>query len=117
MPHVVKLTKQDQMLLINLLAQSYEYKINKKLQNKDSIRKMGNYYIDAIEKIQNNYIEVNSPKNCFWTWLADNLKHSGTKIWHSPECQEALEICQAASQGQYERYTLRRSAQRFIEEK
>jgi len=117
MPHVVKLAEEDQMLLINLLAESYEYKINKKLQNKDSIRKMGNYYIDAIEKIKNNYIEVNNSKNCFWTWLADNLKHSGTKIWHSPECQEALEVCQAASEGTYERYRLRRSAQRFIEEK
>lgn len=117
MPHVVKLTKQDQILLLNLLADSYEYKAERKLRSEQAITKMGDYYINAAEKIRDNLIEVNSIKSNLFTWMTDQLKHSGTKIWHSPECQEALEVCAAASQGHYERYTLRRSAQRFIEEK
>jgi len=102
MPHIVKLTEQDQILLMNLLAKSYEYKMKKKLRNQDSIRKMGEYYIDAIEKIRDNYIEVRNPKNCFWTWLADNLRHSGDQIWNSADGQEADLICLDASKGTYD---------------
>ena len=102
MPHIVKLTEQDKLLLINLLAESYEYKMEKKLRNQDSIHKMGEYYIDAIEKIRDNYIEVRNPKNCFFTWLIDNLRHSGDKIWNSADGQEADLICLEASKGTYD---------------
>ena len=116
MPHVVKLTEKDQRLLINILADSYEYKATRKLKSEESIKKMGEYYINAAEKIRDNLIEVNSSKNNLFLWIKDQLGHSGTKIWTSPECTEALEICSAASDGTYLQRRLREAASRFIEE-
>lgn len=115
MPHTIKLTRSDQMLLLNLLADSFDYKVNKKLKSQESIQQMSEYYISAAEKIRDNYIEVRHPKNNFFTWFADNLSHSGREIWMSAECQQAMEICQAASKNIYDSYVLRRASNRLIE--
>lgn len=114
MPHTVKLTLEDQILLLNLLADSFDYKFEKKLKSQESIQQMSEYYISAAEKIRDNYIEVRHAKNNFFTWLADNLSHSGKDIYASDSCQTALEVCQAASRNTYEEFTQQRACQRIL---
>jgi hypothetical protein len=115
MPHTVKLAGRDQILLLSLLADSYEYKSERKLRNEDSIKKMSEYYIDAAEKIRDNYIDVNSTKSNFFKWVSNQLSHSGTKIWTSEECQEAIRVCEACSNNTYEKYRAQRAANKLFE--
>lgn len=101
MPHIVKLTKEDQMLLLDQLALNWEYKSNKKLRNPDSINKMSEYYIDAAEKIRDNSIAVNNIDRNFFTWLKDQLLHGSSRQYNTAACQRALEICQQAARNRY----------------
>ena len=101
MPHIVKLAKQDQILLLEQLADNYDYKATKKLRNPDSINKMSEYYIDAAEKIRDNEIAVNNPSRNLFTWLSDQLRHGSNQQYNSVECQRALEICQQAAKNRY----------------
>jgi hypothetical protein len=101
MPHIVRLRKEDQMLLLNLLADSFDYKISRKLRNEDSKRKMSEWYIDAAEQIRDNHIPVNSQRSNLFVWLKDQFSHSGSEIWARPECQRACEICSQASANTY----------------
>ena len=102
MPHIVKLTEQDQILLLNQLALNYEYKADRKLRRESSIRQMSEYYIDAAEKIRDNYIEVRNTKNNFFLWLRDQFAHGHSSQYHSADGQEADLICLEASKGHYD---------------
>lgn len=102
MPNIIKLTPEDQDLLMNQIAENYCYKTDRKLRRRESKQRMSEYYIDAIEKIDQNYIEVRHPKNNFFVWLEDQLAHSHKSQYDSPDCQRAREICRAASQGRYD---------------
>ena len=115
MPHCVRLSRDDQIMLLNLLADSFDYKAEHKLRSEEKIAEMSRWYIDAAEKIRDNDIQVNNRRSNFWLWLKDQLAHSGTEIWRRPDCQEAVKLCEAAAEGTYDRYRLRRSAERLFE--
>ena len=100
MPYHITLTEQDQIMLLDLIAESYLIKC-RKLRRPESIRMMSEYYIDACEKIRDNQIVVNHPKkNLFW-WLRDNFAHTSDTFWLSARCQQAVLVCEAAAQGRY----------------
>ena len=109
MAHRIQLDPEDQLLLMNLLAESFEYKM-RKLRRSDSITSFQNYYIDAIEKLRDNHIEVNHSKKNLFFWIKDNLAHSGDKIWNSRQCQQALEIIDSCCKNSYTRYRLQKTA-------
>ncbi len=116
MAHVVTLSEEDQILLLNQLAANWEYKALKKLRNEHSIRAMSEYYIDACEKIRDNHIPVNHSTKNFFSWMMDQLKHGSSRQWKSDNCQRAIEICEAARTNRYNQLRLRRASQRLFEE-
>lgn len=116
MPFRIRLSEKDQKLLIDLLADSYEYKSMYKLKNEQSIKTMGEYYLDAADKIRANNIEVRDHRNSFFTWLLDNFLRSGNKFNRRPEVQNAIEIITACSQNRYDQYKIDQAKRRLFKD-
>ena len=116
MPFRIRLSEKDQELLLNVLADSYEYKSMYKLRDEDKIRKMGEYYLDVADKIRANNIEVRDPRNSFFTWAIDNIHHSGTKINQREDVQQLLELLRACAENRYDQYKIDQAKRRLFKE-
>lgn len=116
MPYRIQLAREDQRLLLKLLADSCEYKATKKLRSQEKIDQMSEYYLDAANKIFANDIEIRNARSNLFTWIQDQLAHSGQAIWTSRDCQQARDIIAACVSNTYAKYRLRRAAERIFEE-
>lgn len=99
--HTVKLSKDDQRLLIEALACSQEIKL-KKLQKPESIDSMNKQYYDACLKIM-DAITIVKRDNNLMTWFIDQMQHSG-KFWGTELCERAVKLAEIIIKGEYQHY-------------
>jgi hypothetical protein len=117
MSYTINLTEQDRYILREALDMSRRVKL-KKLQNPDSRNKMIEMYEDARAKLAHP-IEVKNLKTNLFTWLKDQLQHSGN-LWDTSLCKNAIAICDACSNNTYDHFASIQvfdSLFEFIEEK
>ena len=102
MAHEIELIPRDQIILLEVLAMSCDYKMAT-LKSRASIEQMSTYYMDAAEKIRLNHIKINKTKSNLFTWLIDQIRFS-KPVAAATIGQEAIEICRAAADNSYQQH-------------
>jgi hypothetical protein len=98
---IIKLSPQDLFILREALDASKKIKL-KKLQNVASRERMVEMYEDARAKLAEPIEVKNTTVNLF-TWILDQLKHSG-HLWDTSLCKNATAICQSCIRDEYEHF-------------
>jgi len=101
MKYTVKLTVDDQRIMLEALIASQEIK-EKKLQKPDSIATMRRQYLDAAEKFLEP-IEIHDKKKNIFVWFIDQMQHSG-RFWNTELCMRACAIADRAIENEYDHY-------------
>lgn len=101
MTHTVKLSKEDQRIMLEALIASQDIK-ERKLQKRDSIDQMRKQYYDAAEKMLQPIV-IAQRNNNLMTWFIDQMKHSG-KLWGTELCSRACLIAQRVIDDEYEHF-------------
>ena len=102
MTYKITLKRTHQIVLLEALADSCDYKISR-LRNRDSISKMTEYYLDAATKIRDGQIEVRHPQKNLTAWMRDQFYHSG-QLATTELGRMAIAICESISDQEYEIY-------------
>lgn len=99
---IIKLNEQDLFIMREALDASKKIKL-KKLQNVESKEKMLILYEDARIKLGNS-IEIKNTNVNLFTWILDQLKHSGG-LWDTSLCKNAVAIIEACVRNDYDHFS------------
>ena len=103
MTHTVNLKKSDRLLILEAVAVSMEFKLNK-LRNPESIKLMERNYVDFAERIASQPVQIHDRKKNPMTWFQDQLKHSG-KFWGTKLCNQAYDLANQIIENTYDHYS------------
>ena len=101
MTHTVRLSKNDQYIMIKALYESQLVK-ERKLVRKDSLDLMIKQYMDAAEKMLEP-ITIHDRNKNLMVWFIDQMKHSG-KLWDTELCVAAVNIANKVITNEYDHY-------------
>jgi hypothetical protein len=99
MSYTIQLKRTHQLVLLETLAASCEYKISRIKMEKHKITT--DYYLDAAEKVRVGTITVNHPTKNIAEWIRDQIHHSGN-LNRSELGRFAIAICEAIKQQEYD---------------
>ena len=100
MSYTIQLKRTHQLVLLETLATSCEYKIAR-LRNPETVQTMTEYYLDAAEKIRIGTITINHPTKNLAEWMRDQFNHSGN-LNRSELGKMAIGICEAIKYQEYD---------------
>ena len=99
MSYTIQLKRTHQLVLLETLAASCDYKLSRIKMEKHKIT--SDYYLDAAEKIRQGTITINHPTKNLAEWIRDQIHHSGN-LNRSELGRFAIAICEAIKQQEYD---------------
>lgn len=102
MAHRIRLEQDHQDLIAQALLRSLHYKERHVVKNREKLAETERQYIDAMEKFQKG-ITCGNVKNNIFTWLADQIKHSGP-LKDQELGRRVMDLCAVCAQDRYDDY-------------